>query len=155
MSPLNPAPRSLLTKLLHLLLLLCILWQLLVVQLVELPTDTHPGNTFHIVHQWVGLATLAFVMLFWLWSLIRRAETPFAALFPWCFRDRLIALKADVKLHLAALRRYRLPAPSGATPLASAVHGLGLATAFAMGATGAWLFTMTVPDGVDKATLIL
>ena len=148
MSPLNGAPRSLLTKLLHVMLLSCILWQLTVVQLVELPTETQPGNTFYVIHQWVGLTTLAVVVLFWVWSLIRRAETPFAALFPWCSLHRLIALKADVKLHFAALRRYQLPAPGEATPLASAVHGLGLATALAMGVTGAWLYTMTVPDGV-------
>lgn len=148
MSPISVAPRSLPTKLLHVILLLCILWQLIVVQLVEPPTETGSGNVLYVVHQWVGLATLAVVILFWVWTLVRRAETPFGALFPWCSLHRLIALKADVKLHFAAVRQYRLPVPRDATPLASAVHGLGLATALAMGMTGAWLYTMTVPDGV-------
>lgn len=148
MALLNSASRSLLTKLLHLFLLLCILWQLIGVQWVEPPTVTQPGNVFYVIHQWVGLATLGFVMLFWLWTAVRRAETPIAALFPWASRARLTALKADMRLHLAALRQYRLPSPREATPLASAVHGLGLTTALAMSASGAWLYTMAVPDGI-------
>ena len=32
--------------------------------------------------------------------------------------------------------------------MASAVHGLGLLTALAMGATGAWLYTLSVPTSL-------
>ncbi len=34
------------------------------------------------------------------------------------------------------------------TPLASAVHGLGLLAALSMGASGAWLYTLAIPGGI-------
>ena len=69
-------------------------------------------------------------------------------MFPWGSRERLKALKADLRLHVAAVRQYRLPTLGEATPLASAVHGLGLTTALIMGVSGAWLFAMAAPDGL-------
>lgn len=140
--------RTLPTKLLHSGLLLAVLWQLLASGLVERPRAAQPGNVFYEIHQIVGLVTLALVLLFWIWSAVRRRETPFASLFPWLSMLRLKAVGADVKAHWAQLRHLRLP-PSGVeTPLASAVHGLGLLTALAMAGTGAWLFTQSVPGGL-------
>ena len=124
------------------------MWQLVFVQLVERPRVDRPGNLFFTIHEWVGLATLAVVALFWLWSLARQAETPVAVLFPWLSAGRLAALGADLRAHWAELRRLRLPHAEKETPLASAVHGLGLLAALAMGASGAWLFTMSVPGGL-------
>lgn len=140
--------RTLPTKLLHAALLLSVLWQLGASGLVERPRAAQTGNLFYEVHQIVGLTTLGLVLAFWLWSAMRRRETALAALFPWFSRHRLSAVMGDLKKHWALLRQRRLPDGEAATPLASAVHGLGLLTALAMGATGAWLYTQSVPAGL-------
>lgn len=140
--------RSLTTKLLHAALMLSVLWQLGASGLVERPRAGRPANFFYEVHQIVGLTTLGVVLAFWVWSLVRRRETPLAALFPWFSRRRVSAVLADLKAHGAQLLQRRLPAGDEETPLASAVHGLGLLTALGMGATGAWLYVQSVPSGL-------
>ena len=145
------AVRSLPTKLLHAALALAVLWQLGASGFVERPRAAKPGNVFYEIHEVVGLTTLAVVMLFWLWSLVRRRETAFAALLPWFSAPRLKALAADLRVHGAHLRRLRLPPSDTETPLASAVHGLGLLTALAMAASGALLYPQAVPGGAVLA----
>lgn len=88
------------------------------------------------VHEWVGLATLTIVVVFWLWTALRRRETRLAALLPWFSTGGWRAVAADARAHRAALRALKLPGTAGDTPLASAVHGLGLLSALAMAATG-------------------
>ena len=81
----NPKPtnhRTLPTKLLHAALSLSVLWQLGASGLVERPRAGQPGNVFYEVHEVIGLITLGLVLAFWLWSALRRRETPLAALFP-------------------------------------------------------------------------
>lgn len=143
----TPNRRTLPTRLLHAALLLSVLWQLGASGLVERPRTGQPGNAFYAIHQVVGLTTLGLVLAFWLWSAVRRRETPLAALLPWFSSQRLAALRADLKDHLAQLLQLRLPRADADTPLASAVHGLGLLSALAMGASGAWLYTQGVPAG--------
>jgi cytochrome b561 len=64
----------------------------------------------------------------------------------------LKAVGTDLARHWAQLKRLRLPGGEAETPLASAVHGLGLLAALAMGASGAWLFTQAVPGGLVLET---
>ena len=142
------AHHSTATKALHAALLTCILWQLVFVQLAERPRVDRPGNLFFTIHEWVGLVTFGLVVIFWLWSVVRHAETPVGMMFPWLSARRLAALGADLRAHWGELRRLRLPDTGDAIPLASAVHGLGLLVALAMGATGAWMFTMSIPGGL-------
>jgi cytochrome b561 len=144
----NSNRRSLLTKILHDSLLLSVLWQLIASGLVERPRDGQAGNLFYEVHKVVGLTTLGLVLAFWLWNVVRSRETPFAMLFPWFSSHRLTVVMEDLRAHLAQLRRFRLPAAEPDTPLASAVHGLGLLTVLAMATTGAWLYTQSVPGGL-------
>lgn len=59
------------------------------------------------------------------------------------------AVGADAAAHWVQLRQWRLHHSEADSSLASTVHGLGLLTVLAMGSSGAWLYTMTVPDGVD------
>lgn len=140
--------RSLATRLLHATLLLAVCWQLIGSNFIERPRATRPGNAMYEWHEVVGLATLGVVLAFWVWSWVRRRETPLAALFPWFSARRLRAVGDDLARHLVELRQFRLPGGEAETPLASAVHGLGLLGALAMGATGAWLYTLAVPTGV-------
>lgn len=140
--------RSVATRLLHGTLLLAVLWQLVGSNFIERPRAATPANMLYEVHEVVGLATLALVLAFWLWSLLRRRETPFAALFPWFSASRVAAVGRDLRQHWAELKKFRLPGGDAGTPLASAVHGLGLLTALAMAATGTWLFALPMPGGL-------
>lgn len=148
MSMLEPARHSIATRLLHGTLLLAVLWQLIGSNFIERPRAAQPGNVMYEVHEVVGLSTLGLVLAFWLWSLLRRRETPLAALFPWLSAARLKAVGDDLARHWTELRQFRLPGGEAETPLASAVHGLGLLTALTMAATGAWLYTLPVPGGL-------
>ena len=131
------------------MLLLCVTWQLVFSAALERPRPASAGNLFYEIHRWIGLATLGAVISFWLWSVVRKSETPFTALFPWLSPLRRARVAEDLRIHWASLRQLRLsPPPAEETPLASAVHGLGLLVALAMGSTGAWLFTMSMPDGL-------
>jgi cytochrome b561 len=134
--------------LLHGSLLFAILAQLFLSGLVERPRDGQAGSAFYEIHRIVGLGTLGIVVAFWLWTVLRRTETPFSALFPWLSSQRRTAVIADLKTHIAQLRRRQLPPADVETPLASAVHGLGLLTALAMAGTGAFLFRQPVPAGI-------
>lgn len=142
------ARRTLPTKLLHAVLLLSVLWQLLGSNFIERPRANRPANAWYAWHEVGGLVSLAVVLLFWLWVLVRRRETAFAALYPWFSRARLTAVVEDLRRHAVELRQLRLPGGEVDTPLASAVHGLGLLAALAMGATGAWMYTLPLPAGL-------
>ena len=144
----EPILRTAFTRLLHAALLLAALWQLIGSNFIEPARVGQPANLMFELHEVGGLATLGLVVAFWLWSLVRRRETPFAALFPWLSSTRLQAVGADLSRHWGELNNLRLPGGEPETPLASAVHGLGLLTVLAMGASGAWLFTQTVPEGL-------
>ena len=143
----EPILRTAFTRLLHAALLLAALWQLIGSNFIEPARVGQPANLMFELHEIVGLTTLGLVVAFWLWSMVRRCETPFAALFPWLSASRLKAVGADLSRHWGEVKRFRLPGGEAETPLASAVHGLGLLTALAMGASGAWLFTQAVPEG--------
>ncbi len=140
--------RGLPTRLLHLALLASVVWQLVGSNWVEPPRGSEPGNWFYQVHELVGLVTFGLVLAFWLWAAFRRRETPIGSLFPWLSPTRMRSVAADAAAHWTKLRQGRLRQSDVDSPLASAVHGLGLLTVLAMGASGAWLYTMTKPDGL-------
>lgn len=130
------APHSKLTRLLHLLLAVAVVHQLFISLVMVVPEAKRPGNSFFELHEWVGLFTLGLLVIFWIWTLVRRGETRFGMLFPWLSRTRRSAVWVEVKAHLASLRQRRIPFAQESS-LASAVHGLGLLIATAMVFTGA------------------
>lgn len=144
-------PRSLLTRLLHATIALAVIAQLVGIGFAEPPQPGLQGNLMFSVHQVVGLGTLGVLAAFWLWTLLRRREDGFTALVPWFSRSRRAAVLADLREHVAALRQLRLPQPGNETPLASAIHGLGLIVATTMAATGATVFAGMAPDGALPA----
>ena len=93
------------------------------------------------VHQYVGLAAMVVVALFWAWLGLRRFGTSPGRLFPWFSAARRRELWADIVHYAGAALRLTLPAPEGDEALASAIHGLGLLIVLAMAATGTigWL----------------
>lgn len=128
--------RSTFTKFLHLLVAAAVVHQLLISLVMTKPGPGRPGDSLFELHEWVGLATLGVLLIFFLWVLVRRRETTVSMLYPWFSGRRLRALRMDLKAHLARLKGGRILLTQEA-PLASAVHGLGLLLVLVMAATGA------------------
>lgn len=136
MIPVLAQTRSLTTRLLHMLLAFAIVTQLALSLGMEAPEEGRPGNTLFEIHEKVGLAALAILVTFWVWSLVRHGEARFSTLFPWLRGERRRAFRADLVAHARALRGGVIPLTEG-KPFASAIHGLGLLIATLMATTGA------------------
>lgn len=140
--------RSLPTRILHTVLGAAIVHQLVISWLMEEPKPGRRlGNFAFTLHEFVGLASFGVLVLYWIWVLVRRRERGPGALFPWLSAARWRAILDDIRDHLRALARLRLPHPDGETPLASAVHGLGLLIASAMAGTGVVIYATMATDG--------
>jgi cytochrome b561 len=131
---------SLLTRVLHMLVAAAIVLQLANSQLMRVP---RPGRSLSgieasafTLHEYVGLAAMAIVVLFWLWMLMRRQGTSLGVLFPWFSRQRLAGLQEDVKLHIRCAMQLALPDPEHSVALSSAIQGVGLVLALIMATTG-------------------
>ncbi|MGD0639289.1 MAG: cytochrome b/b6 domain-containing protein [Roseiarcus sp.] len=133
--------RSHVTRLLHLSLLLVVLHQLLSSTVMERPMPGDDPAWPYAMHEWVGVAGLGVLALFWLWTLVRHPlETPLAKLLPWFSPSRVAAVFEDVARLVRALFSFRMP-PLELDALASAVHGLGLLVASFLALSGAaWFY---------------
>jgi len=127
---------SIATRLVHMGLAIAVTLQLLTSLILVAPAPDATGNVWFEVHEYSGLSAMTFVLLFWLVVTARHVGTGWGMLFPWLSRARLAAVWADVKAHFAALRHLRLPIHDDRSPLASAVHGLGLLLITAMASSG-------------------
>lgn len=127
--------RSAVTKALHALLLIAVIFQLAVSLVMERPRPGGPSDAFFTLHEYGGYLASAVLVTLWVWAIIRRGETQLGSLFPWFSRQRMAAVLRDCRLHLVELRQLRLPATDD-RPLASAVHGLGLSIVTLMALTG-------------------
>lgn len=128
--------RSRATRILHALLAVTIMTQLALSTVMQAPGRNRPGDQWFEVHENVGLAALAVLAGFWIWTMVRTREVSLAMLFPWFSLRRMRDVLADLKDHLRAIGRGKLPL-SEAKPLANAAHGLGLIIATIMAVTGA------------------
>lgn len=139
---------SLTTRILHAALAVAIVHQLVVSWFMERPKPGRsPENLAFELHETVGLITLGLLALFWLWTMVRRREDGLGALFPWFSAERRRRVVADLGAYRASLIQRRVPPPAAETPLASAVHGLGLLVATAMAVTGAVVYAVMGADG--------
>lgn len=144
--------RGLLTKVLHLTLLVAVLHQLVSSRLMIPPGPTATENLAYETHEYVGLASLAVVFAFWLWSLFRTREVGFADLFPWFSPSRTASVWKDFLAHLTAITRRTLPSERG-RPFPTAIHGLGLGAVSLMAATGSFTLVSLVPASARAASL--
>jgi len=139
---------TLATRILHGTVAAAVLHQLVVSWLMERPRPgRNPANIAYEFHEVIGLASLATLGVYWLWVLFRRRDQSAGALMPWFSVARRRSLLRDIGVHLQCLARFRIPDPSGESPLASAVHGLGLLAASAMAVTGVMVFAVMGGDG--------
>lgn len=125
------------TRIVHAGLAVTIVANLALSLVMQGPRRGQAGDWLFAVHQYVGLTALVFAFGFFSVLVIRNHGTERRALFPWLSPDRLCALWADLRAHAAAAAKLRLPTYDDHSPLASAVHGLGL---LLMAATGAVYF---------------
>lgn len=140
------------TRILHGLLALAVIHQLGVSLFMEGPRPDRPDGWALEQHETVGIAALALIMAFWVAVAVRRRGTAPGALVPWFFPARRGALLAEARSAMEAIRTLRAPTYADASPLASAVHGLGLLLVTLMTLTGAaWL--TSAPSALASAMI--
>jgi len=143
--------RSIVTRVLHALILASVLHQLIGSYYLSRPLPGEAPELSLVLHEYIGMGSLAVVALFWVWTLIRTRETRIGRLVPWFSRSGLTAVMKDAGSQLAHLRQGTI-ADDPESALASAVHGLGLLTLTAMALTGTVYFFIT---GTHSAKLVL
>lgn len=130
------APKhALMTKVFHGSLALSIVVQLITSQFMHGP-DSPKQTWIFSIHQYSGLVAATLALGFWITLATRRKGTSLGALFPWFSGARLRALTDDMKTHIAALTKRRLPVHDPEAALPSAVHGLGLLLMTVMAGSG-------------------
>ena len=123
------------TRAFHAALAATIIIQLATSQVMPGP-DEAAGAWILQLHQYSGLTAAGLAFAFWLTIVLRRDGTSFWTMVPWFSAGRLKALFADIRVHLGAMVRLRVPPSEHDSALASAVHGLGLLLMTVMAGTG-------------------
>lgn len=132
----SPSKHTFATRLVHVGLAVAVISQLVTSLVLEPIEPGSAGNVYFTLHEYVGLAAFVFVLGFWGVATLRRKGTAWGLLLPWLSGARLSALWADIRVHIRALAALRMPEYQAHSPLASAVHGLGLLLMTAMATTG-------------------
>jgi len=131
---------NLATRLVHAAFAVVIIVQLFTSNFMHGPWRGRPADWLFVTHEYAGLVSMGLALAFWLVLLVRRRGTPLGLMFPWFSDRRLIALWDDIVDHFIALVELRLPEHEGESPLASAVHGLGILLMTLLAVTGSIYF---------------
>lgn len=139
------------TRFLHFGLAITVTLQLFNSLIIEKPEPGHPLSGFEAfmldIHEWLGMAALAIVLLHWAWSLWGLGGYGARHLLPWNREGR-----TEVATGLREIFKGRLPSGGPKDKLAGLIHGLGLLAVLGIAATGAVLFFFMPEDG--KLTMI-
>ncbi len=127
---------TMLTRWSHVALASAIIIQLLTSLVMRGPHRGNPGDALFTVHEVVGVCALVLAFAFWCVIAVRRRGTPVAMLFPWFSPRRIADVWRDGLDHLGQILKLRPPRYEEDSPLASAVHGLGLLLMSVMAVTG-------------------
>jgi len=139
-----------LTRLFHMALATAVIVQVLTSLLMTAPLEGREEDWLFEVHEFSGITALLLALGFWLVVAYRRRGTQTAVMFPWFSAARRRALWEDLGDHWRHIRVLRLPDFRTESPLASAVHGLGLLLMTAMAASGA-LFFLALGTGASES----
>lgn len=135
------------TRLLHLLMATGIVLELMVSLVMVHPKPGRSGDTFYALHATWGQVLLGLLVMYWIWCMVRPGNLAIALLFPWFSWNRCQAIYADMQRYITHAIQFRLPDNTQASPLASAVQGLGLFAATLLGVSGIALFFGMDADG--------
>jgi cytochrome b561 len=139
---------SLKTQVIHLLLAATVIHQLVVSFFMHRPKPSGvPENQAFVLHEYVGLAGLAFVFIFWIWIVIRQKETSFSSFIPWFSKAKRQAVFEDIAEHISMAKQGKIPNASGETPFPNAIQGLGLLAVTATAFTGGMIYFLMGVDG--------
>ena len=94
---------------------------------------------FFEIHEWVGLAACAVVVLHVLWSALGTAKGGFSRLFPYLSAEGRRGIFAEIK-GIPGWLTGSLHETAEESPLAGSVHGLGLLLVLGMAGTGTIVF---------------
>jgi cytochrome b561 len=100
------------------------------------------------IHDYVGLALIAVLIVHWLLHLAGHAPKGLAHFFPWFSRERMGRLKAEAR----ELLQMKLAEPEAQDAIAGAIQGLGLVVAALLAITGGVIFFGMADDGTMSAT---
>ncbi|HXH64841.1 MAG TPA: cytochrome b/b6 domain-containing protein [Mariprofundaceae bacterium] len=138
------------TRWLHAGLALAIPLQLLSESFMRLPKlgriRTSTEAFFFTMHEWIGLAACAIVVLHILWSAFGTARGGFARLFPYMSAEGRKAIIKEIQ-EIPGWLSGKLHETAEESALAGTVHGLGLLLVLGMAITGTVVFF-----GMDELT---
>ena len=100
------------------------------------PSGSKAGDQWFELHEKFGLAALVALLVFWVWSLLRKKEVKAAELFPYFSAARMSALYSDFLDVARHAIRLKIPDKID-QPFANAMHGLGIIIASVMAVSGA------------------
>lgn len=133
------------TKLLHIGMALAVLTQLACSEFMERP-HLHPKHVrtalesgMYEVHEWVGIAAFALVLLRIIWGFVGPEKRSWARLFPWLSAEGRADMARRIKEEVPGWFMGRIPDDPN-NPLAGSIHGLGLLTVLGMTVTGLVIF---------------
>ena len=134
------------TRLSHTLTAVAITFELVISLIMDHPQTNKPmtidGGLYFRWHEWVGLAALAILACWWIYSLINWKRESQGRLFPWVASPGRLSLVRETGQFLL-LRWTNIP-EDGA--LVGTIHGLGLLIASAMVITGGVLYVALGPQ---------
>lgn len=139
-------------RLLHMLFAFGITLQLLLSNAMRQPRPGRLRTAFEMlsftVHQYVGLALVAILIVHWLLHVAGHAPKGLAHFFPWFSRERLARLTAEAR----QLLQWRLGEPEAQEAIAGAIQGLGIVIATILALTGGVIYFGMADDGTMSAT---
>jgi len=125
------------TRFIHLCIALLIIGQLFSIYAVENKLFTDAVRTgLWSVHKYGGITVFFALFAFWINSFKRHHGTPISELFPWFSVCSLKTLGADCVVYLKQIISFKIPEHTTPSPLASAIHGLGIIIMSVMATTG-------------------
>lgn len=143
----SPRPHAFRTRLLHSFIAVMVISQLATSKFMVTPGKNREEDLLFEIHEYTGIVTFVLILGLWAYTFLRERGTRPGLLFPWISGKALSALVTDTRVHLQALKKFRLPDHVQNSPLASAVHGLGILLIVMMTTTGVtWFVGMQFGD---------
>jgi cytochrome b561 len=147
MSAVEERPHGRLTRLLHLSIAVLVIAQVATSEFMTAPGKNREEDLLFEVHEYTGIVAFVLIVAFCIYSMVRRRGTPSNLLFPWFSAESRRALLADIRIHVQALSKFRLPDHARNAAFPSAIHGLGILLILVMASTGvAWFVAIQLGD---------